>query len=283
MTIDEMNTLKTDLRLTYQKISQLSGIPLRTVQNVFSGTTKAPRAHTLDALEAALKEAFRKANQPATGLPGVDRPTAAIREATTPYDTLPATQGRTLKDYYALPEDQRAELIDGVFYDMAAPSYLHQLILGSLHHLFFECILQHGMGCEVFMAPCDVRLDQDNRTMVQPDLLLICKEQDYLHLSYLDGAPDLAAEILSPATRSKDMILKLYKYQNAGVREYWIVDPETQTVTVHNFEEAIYAPRKYSFPDQIPIGISGGTCTIDFSRIQERIVRYETESFSHTS
>ena len=273
MTIDEMNTLKTDLRLTYQKISQLSGIPLRTVQNVFSGTTKAPRAHTLDALEAALKEAFRKANQPATGLPGIDRPTAAIREATTPYDTLPATQGRTLKDYYALPEDQRAELIDGVFYDMAAPSYLHQLILGSLHHLFFECILQHGMGCEVFMAPCDVRLDRDNYTMVQPDLLVFCHDYD-IHAVRYEGAPDLVVEILSPSTRSKDMVLKLYKFHNAGVREYWIVDPRFRTVTVHCFEEEEYMPRSYDFDSEIPVFISGGECSVDFSRIMDRIRPY---------
>ena len=80
--------------------------------------------------------------------------------------------------------------------------------------------------------------------------------------------PDLAVEILSPSTRSKDMILKLYKYQNAGVREYWVVDPKTRTVTVHFFEEEDYDPKRYTFEDEIPVNISGGTCRIDFSRVQ---------------
>ena len=111
--------------------------------------------------------------------------------------------------------------------------------------------------------------------MVQPDLLVICSEQDYLHMKRLEGAPDLAVEILSPSTRSKDMILKLYKYEKAGVREYWIVDPEHRTVTVHFFDTDHYDPVQYSFHDQIPVQISKGKCSIDFSRIEDRLARYE--------
>ena len=158
---------------------------------------------------------------------------------------------------------------------MAAPSYLHQAILIQLLRLFSDCAEQHDMPCEVFIAPCDVRLDKDNYTMVQPDLLVICGKQDYLHMKRLEGAPDLAVEILSPSTRSKDMILKLYKYEKAGVREYWIVDPEQRTVTVHFFDTDHYDPIRYSFHDQIPVQISKGKCFIDFSRIAERLARYE--------
>ena len=79
--------------------------------------------------------------------------------------------------------------------------------------------------------------------------------------------PDLVVEILSPSTRSKDMLLKLYKYHNAGVREYWIVDPKNKTVIVHYFEEDEYLPKTYTFDEKIPIGISDGYCTIDFSKI----------------
>ena len=253
MTIEEMKRRKTELGLTSEMISQLSGVPLGTVQKIFAGTTKAPRRLTIEALEKVLGRSD-EASQ-----------------------AFPAAQGRryTLDDYYALPDEQRVELIDGVFYDMAAPSYLHQAILIQLLRLFSDCAEQHDMPCEVFIAPCDVRLDKDNYTMVQPDLLVICGKQDYLHMKRLEGAPDLAVEILSPSSRSKDMILKLYKYEKAGVREYWIVDPEQRTVTVHFFDTDHYDPVRYSFHDQVPVQISEGKCFIDFSRIAERLARYE--------
>lgn len=80
-------------------------------------------------------------------------------------------------------------------------------------------------------------------------------------------------EILSPSTRSKDLFLKLYKYKNAGVREYWVVDPDTQSVTVHHLEdEENYVPKNYTFEDRIPVEISGGKCSIDFAAISRRIL-----------
>jgi Uma2 family endonuclease len=109
--------------------------------------------------------------------------------------------------------------------------------------------------------------------MVQPDIFLICHPYD-LGAKALDGAPDLTLEILSPATRAKDMLLKLHKYANAGVREYWIVDPDRQTVLVYDLEHENYYPDKYTFEDRIPIKISGGECSIDFARIMRRIERY---------
>lgn len=201
--------------------------------------------------------------------------TGLLREEALQYGTASTSKLHTIEDYYALPDDQRVELIDGVFYDMAAPTYEHQMILGSLHSLFLECARLHGQPCEVFMAPCDVLLDRDDYTMVQPDLLIICEKLDFLNLKRLDGAPALVAEILSPSTRSRDMILKLYKYQKAGVREYWIIDPKYRIVTVHRFDEEEYHPVTYTFQDEIPVGISDGMCAIDFSRILERVRKYE--------
>ena len=86
----------------------------------------------------------------------------------------------------------------------------------------------------------------------------------------LEGAPDLAVEILSPSTRSKDMILKLYKYEKAGVREYWIVIPEQQAVLVYHFEKTPEVAQ-YSFADQVPVGIWDGKCKVDFKKILENI------------
>jgi len=169
----------------------------------------------------------------------------------------------TIEDYYALPEDRRAELIDGVIYDMTAPSNIHQLILGDLYIKFRECAVEHHMPCDVMLSPCDVRLDRDNYTMVQPDLLVVCADEDG-EWRRIEGAPDLVVEILSPSTRNKDLVLKLYKYQNAGVREYWIVDPKHRKIYVHYFEREDYAPEQYDFDSVIPVGISGGKCSIDF-------------------
>ena len=176
----------------------------------------------------------------------------------------------TLDDYYALPDECRVELIDGVFYDMAAPAYIHQKILGELYLLFRKCVDAHDESCDIFLSPCDVRLDRDNRTMVQPDLLMICHKYD-LDIKAYDGAPDFTLEILSPSTRAKDMVLKLYKYQNAGVREYWIVDPMKEEVLVYDLEHEVFSPEKYDFESTIPIHISGGECSIDFSRVNRAL------------
>ena len=176
----------------------------------------------------------------------------------------------TLDDYYALPDERRVELIDGVFYDMSAPAVIHQKILGELFMLFRECTDAHEGECEVYLSPCDVRLDMDNKTMVQPDLLVICGPYD-LGAKRFEGAPDLVLEILSPSTRSKDMLLKLYKYQNAGVKEYWIVDPERETVMVYDFRDDNFYPEKYDFDSVIPVHISNGQCSIDFSRVNRAL------------
>ena len=110
----------------------------------------------------------------------------------------------------------------------------------------------------------------DNKTMVQPDLLVICHDYD-LDAKRFEGAPDLVLEILSPSTRSKDMLLKLYKYQNAGVREYWIVDPDHERVLVYDFGTDSYYPDQYDFESLIPIHISDGKCSIDFSIVNRAL------------
>ena len=268
MTIEQMKQRKIEMGLTSEMIAQASGVPLGTVQKIFGGITKAPRKLTIDALEKVLRP------EAADETPGYTKENTMrsgnLHEASAAYGTAPRERLHTIDDYYALPEDQRVELIDGVFYDMSAPAVVHQRILGELYSLLRECAEQHRMPCEVLLSPCDVRLDEDMYTMVQPDLLVMCREVSNRAIR-IEGAPDLVVEILSPSTRMKDMILKLHKYQNAGVREYWIVDPKHRAVTVHFFDEEDYDPKKYDFHAEIPVGISGGTCSIDFSRIAERI------------
>ena len=205
-------------------------------------------------------------------------PDGVVRESAGQYGSvLPKSNKCTVDDYYALPDDRRAELIDGHFYDMGAPAVIHQLIIFRLQYLFTESIERHEMPCVVLQSPCDVRLDKDNYTMVQPDLLVLCHDFD-INAIRCEGAPDLVVEVLSPSSRMKDMVLKLHKYQRAGVREYWIVDPKNHTVTVHNFTDPDYDPKKYTFADEIPVGISDGLCSIDFSRIQEWLSRFDNRN-----
>ncbi|MDO4804130.1 MAG: Uma2 family endonuclease [Lachnospiraceae bacterium] len=302
MVIEELQVRKHKLGLTNEMISEASGVPLSTVQKIFGGVTKAPRKLTLVAIEKALRaeeerlfrhdrhsgEDDNKAHENREGetekthrsysYEGMSYEAGAVEassilcEPVVNYNAAAKERKYTLDDYYALPDDRRVELIDGVIYDMAAPSSTHQRILGDLHLLFRECSDQHGMPCEVFLSPFDVRLDRDNYTMVQPDLVVICGEFDVDGSIRYEGAPDLTVEILSPSSRMKDQILKLYKYQNAGVREYWIIDPKHRTVAVHYFEED-YAVKIYDFESEIPVGISEGECVIDFSRVGKRPFR----------
>jgi len=267
MTLRELKAKKIELGLTSAMIARSSGLPVSTVEKIFSGRTKAPRKATLEAIEQVL--AAEAARRPFSYAGDTVLPKGMTAETVAAYNT--ATKRKyTIDDYYALPEDMRMELIDGVLYDMGTPSYLHQGILGELHILFRECVDRHGAACHVFFSPVDVRLDKDNYTMVQPDLVVICHDFEGTYLRY-EGAPDLIVEVLSPSSRSRDSILKLYKYKNAGVREYWIVDPKNKTVTVHMLQDEEYSPKSYGFDSVIPIGISGGKCSIDFSRVDKRI------------
>ena len=287
MTIEELKNKKTTLGLTNEMIAASAGIPLSTVQKIMSGATKAPRKSTLVAIETVLSAEERRRSNMSGIIPDrrksytyedLPETCGTVMEPAAGYNLAPEKTPKkkkkdgeyTLDDYYALPDERRVELIDGVFYDMSAPAVIHQKILGELFMLFRECTDAHEGECEVYLSPCDVRLDMDNKTMVQPDLLVICGPYD-LGAKRFEGAPDLVLEILSPATRSKDMLLKLYKYQNAGVKEYWIVDPERETVMVYDFRDDNFYPEKYDFDSVIPIHISDGQCSIDFSRVNRAL------------
>ena len=265
MTIEEMKSRKKELGYSNETIAQLSGVPFSTVQKIFSGITNSPRQKTIEALEKVLRPVS------ASGAYVVEKKTSSqslLRETAVPYRA--GRQGEyTLEDYYALPEDHRAELIDGEIFDMSAPTALHQMILGELYLHFRKCADDHCPSCRVFLSPCDVRLDDDNRTMVQPDLFVLCSDFDFVKNRSFNGAPDLTVEILSEATKSKDLLIKTYKYKKAGVKEYWIIDPERLEILAYDFEGNHLD--KYTFNDQVPIRISKGRCKIDFTHIRRSL------------
>ena len=193
-----------------------------------------------------------------------------VREESVYYAETGKKQGKyTIEDYYALPDDVRAELIDGEIYDMSAPQVVHQVLLGSLFNRLSEFIKRKGRQCLPLVAPVDVQLDMDDKTMVQPDILVLCN-RDKLKKRVIYGAPDMIIEILSKSTRKKDTFVKLEKYLDAGVREYWVVDPDRKKVVVYDFE---HSPTTviYGFEEQMPVRIFGGECVIDFAEIYREI------------
>lgn len=159
----------------------------------------------------------------------------------------------TTKDIYALPEGQRAELIDGQMYNMAPPNTRHQRIVGNLYAAIHNYIKAKGGSCEVFPAPFAVFLNQDDQNYVEPDISVIC-DGDKLDDRGCNGAPDWVIEVISPSDPQRDYGIKLFKYRSAGVREYWIVNPMKNTVTVYDFEHET-GTNQYIFDDTIPVCI----------------------------
>lgn len=159
----------------------------------------------------------------------------------------------TLKQYEELPEDQRAEVFEGIVYDMASPSQEHQTISMELSTLINTYIKERNGSCRVFHAPFDVKLSDKPLTIVQPDIMVIC-DKNKLDGKRCNGAPDFVIEIVSPGNPADDYIRKLYYYKNAGVREYWIVDPRRKTVTINYFENNMLNIQ-YSFDSVIKVNI----------------------------
>ena len=137
-------------------------------------------------------------------------------------------------DYLLLPEGDRRELIEGDFYVAPAPTTRHQRILRRIYDILSPFVDQNKLG-EIFLPPVDVVLSDLN--VVQPDILFISNNQRHIITeAYISGAPDLVVEILSPSTADRDRQSKLDLYDRFGVREYWIVDPNENTIQVIEME-----------------------------------------------
>lgn len=174
----------------------------------------------------------------------------------------------TLEQYEALPADKRVEVFEGIIYDMASPSQTHQTISIELSTLINSYVKQKKGSCRVFNAPFDVKLNDCPLTIVQPDIMVIC-DKNKLDGKRCNGAPDFIIEIVSPGNPADDYIRKLYYYKNAGVREYWIVDPRRQIVTVNYFEGNLLNIQ-YSFDAVIKVNIYDDLL-INFSEIAEML------------
>ena len=136
----------------------------------------------------------------------------------------------TYRDYLLLPEQDRRELIEGDFYVVPAPSLKHQSVVRNLGTLLWDFVRRNSLGT-VFWAPTDVVLSQES--VVQPDILFVSNERrGVITEANISGAPDLVVEVLSPSTADRDKQLKLSLYARHGVGEYWIVDPDGESLQV---------------------------------------------------
>lgn len=142
----------------------------------------------------------------------------------------------TAEDIENLPEDVRAELIDGQIFYMATPKTIHQRLLGNLYFKLRLYIEEKGGKCEIFPAPFAVRITDERKNYLEPDLIVVC-DPDKIKEDGCHGAPDLVIEVSSKSTSKRDYGIKMLKYRTAGVKEYWIVDPVKETVMVYWFED----------------------------------------------
>ena len=155
----------------------------------------------------------------------------------------PAQGAWTYEDYLKLPDDERRfEIIEGVLYVTNAPSFDHQYTVMETAHRIKLFVDEHKLGF-VLSAPFEVHLSEHTRPVL-PDILFIKTERGpRAEAGYFEGPPDLVVEVLSPSTRRTDQVVKFSAYEQAGVPEYWIVDPKPRSVQVFVLSGQEYALR----------------------------------------
>ncbi len=243
-----------------EEIADLAGVPLETVRKIFSGEMEDPGSAAMEAVENVLLSGE-------TLYPETDGENMMLRESAAAYGVK--KDGFTLEDYYALPDERRAELLDGVLYDMAAPSTIHQFVIIRLA-LAFESYISDKKGkCIVLPSPVDVQIDCDDRTMLQPDLLILCDRSKLIRRCIM-GAPDLVVEIMSPSSRQMDGKRKMAKYATTGVREYWLIDPDSGKTVVY-WTDQTAVPAIYGPDDEVPVGIFGDEMKVSMKKIFDAV------------
>jgi Uma2 family endonuclease len=167
----------------------------------------------------------------------------------------------TYREYAKWPEGTRCELIDGKTYMMSSASQAHQDAFRGLYGQLY--VFLKGKECRLLSAPFGVRLNAAAKddTVVQPDILVVCDKSKLKDGQSCVGAPDFIAEILSPSTRGFDQVTKFNAYLEAGVREYWIVDPEIKSVSVFLLKDGEYVMKPHGPTEDVPVSVLPD-CTI---------------------
>jgi Uma2 family endonuclease len=190
----------------------------------------------------------------------------------------------TYKDFKLWPEDLRCELIDGQVYMMAAPTSFHQGLQTEIVGTFYQFLL--GKPCRVYGSPYEVRLfqtadpdkvNEDDDTIVEPDMAVVCDKSKRFKEG-CHGAPDLVLEILSPSSKKMDIELKKQRYLDAGVREYWMLDPDTRSLEVcllsGSGQNRSYTSQTYTEDKTVKVAIFNGALSINLDEIFKRAEEY---------
>lgn len=280
MKISELKERKKELGYSNLHISELSGVPLSTVQKIFGGSTETPRYETLKKIEDALyPKGYYEYKGP---FEDYELRRMHVHEALEEYqysyiygydldlEFNGKKQGEfTVDDLLDSPEGVRLELIDGYLYDLASPTTIHQAIASRVYLQIATAMDELGGSCTVFGVPVDTQLSADDKkNAFEPDLQIVCDKSKLANDKHIViGAPDFVMEVLSPSTMGRDRVQKYHKYRIFGVREYWIVDPFMREVLVNLFDGENTTVKHYSFEDTVPVSIFGGKIKVDFAKI----------------
>ncbi len=296
MDINELKLRKKALKLTTAQLALLCELPVGTVSKIMTGETKNPSYLTIEKIDKVLSHEemlsrisayvdailkyiqkhpdenvdqiqFEKNYRKEHGLDNAPlpyaKPKAGESEGTRGFDGSLALDHRgnvTVQMLDEIGEDRRIELIDGHIIINEYPKMRHQTLIQNLGELIRDYIRAHDGGCKMFNVGVNVYIDEDDYTLVGPDIVVLCDDSRMNEMGIV-GPPDWVIEVTSPSTRSRDYGKKMYKYMGAGVREYWIIDLEKEKVTTYIEGEPMMA-YVYSFQDEIPVYIYDGKLKI---------------------
>ncbi|MCR5595287.1 MAG: Uma2 family endonuclease [Lachnospiraceae bacterium] len=289
MNISDLKKRKKELKLTTAELAYLAELPVSTVSKIMTGETRTPSYVTIEKIDKALTkeemririEAYKKAIEKylsdhpdedfdesvfetyyrrINDLTDAPIPYAVKKKATTDNNlrsgsnlALNPSTPLNSEILHDIGEDRSIELLDGHLIINEAPGVRHQLIVQNTGKIIDKYISDHGGKCMVFNVGINVCLGNNNDTVLIPDIAVVCNP-DLLDEYGIHGAPDWVIEVVSKSTKHRDYNAKMHKYMSCGVREYWIVDPEKEKVTVYIEGEPMLA-YVYGFDDLIPVYI----------------------------
>ena len=266
--IELLKTKRKELGMTYETLAAKSGVPLGTIQKIFGGYTKNPRYDNMLALEQVLvasPQGYRLG-----GWNEIDfyENMKVYEEA---FDYYKGAQGPyTVDDLENMEDDTRYELVDGFLYAMATPTIPHQIIISELFYRFSDYIKKNGGPCLVIPPDASLNPKGNKSDYLIPDLSIVCNWDVLGPKNFISG-PDLVVEVLSPSTRTMDLHTKVKKYDQFGVREYWVVDGKKEKIIIYKFSDVRgdMDITTYTFDDKVPVGIFDDKLKVDFREIRD--------------
>ncbi|MBQ9707944.1 MAG: Uma2 family endonuclease [Firmicutes bacterium] len=287
MEIDEMIRIKQQRGYSIRQIAEYSGVPEGTVRKIFSGQTENPRVATIIAIQKVLEgdeSVYQGKNylydKNASEYEFFNESSGKGRSNMVAETAFSYGQKRsmTVSDVEKLPEECRCELIDGVIYDMGTASIEHQDIVFEVATQINSMIDKRKY--KVIVNP-GVRILKDDYNLLVPDVAIVCRNKVKIG-RYIEGTPAFCMEVVSQWSRQRDYVTKLSKYSEAGVDEYWIVDPFKKMITIYT-ESENYTPEIIPIKGERALTLSGDpageskeSLKLDLDEIAAIIDNYDT-------